>query len=180
MQKIILVDRNDRAIGLGEKIITHRDGKLHRAISDYIFNSKGQLMMQQRAAGVYHSGLLWSNTCCSNCYEGETASDSAHRSLKNEMGFDCKLEESFSLIYKTPVSNGLIEHEFLHVFFGIYDKEPKINSEEAADWKFMYLDDLKRDIKMNSNVYSPWLKILVEKSALYKNASAFLKDNVGV
>src|ERR1700733_7532441 len=111
-QKVILVDKDDHEIGLEEKIKAHQEGKLHRAVSVYIFNSKGEVLMQQRAPGVYHSEKLWSNTCCTNCYEGESASYSASRSLKNEMGMQCNLEESFSLIYETPVSGGLIEHEF--------------------------------------------------------------------
>jgi isopentenyl-diphosphate delta-isomerase len=161
MQKVILVDRNDREIGLEEKIKAHREGKLHRAVSVYIFNSEGQLMVQRRAKDVYHSGSLWSNTCCTNCYEGESADFSAHRSLKNEMGFDCNLEEAFSIIYKTPVGNGLTENEFLHVFFGRYDKDPVVNRKEVMDWKWISFGELVRDVKANGKNYSAWLGILI-------------------
>src|SRR5271169_6735621 len=117
-QRVILVDENDTAIGLEGKMLAHSNGgMLHRAISVYIFNSKGQIMMQRRAVGKYHSGSLWSNTCCTNCYEGETAIFSAHRSLKVEMGFDCDITEAFCTIYRTDVGMGLTEHEYLHVFF---------------------------------------------------------------
>jgi isopentenyl-diphosphate Delta-isomerase len=176
MLRVILVDEKDNPIGLEEKLKAHKDGFLHRAISVYIFNSKKELMMQRRADGVYHSGSLWSNTCCSNCYEGENAKESAHRSLNSEMGFDCDLKESFSTIYKTDVGGGLIEHEFLHVFFGKYDKDPIIKKDEVSDWKFMQLDDLEKDIKNNPSIYTAWLKILVENSVLYKNARAYLNE----
>jgi isopentenyl-diphosphate Delta-isomerase len=175
VQKVILVDRKDKAIGLEEKIKAHQEGKLHRAISVYIFNSKGQIMIQQRAKGVYHSELLWSNTCCSNCYEGETTSDSAHRSLKSEMGFDCNLNESFNLIYKTPVGGGLIENEFLHVFFGRYDNDPLVNKKEVMDWKWIDFDELVNDVKKNSKKYSAWLKILIDGD-LPKHVEKFLNE----
>jgi isopentenyl-diphosphate Delta-isomerase len=173
-QKVILVDRQDREIGLEGKIAAHKKGMLHRAISVYIFNSRGQLMLQKRAKGVYHSELLWSNTCCSNCYEGESAEQSAHRSLRSEMGFDCELTEAFTTIYKTPVGGGLTENEFLHVFFGSYSKSPTLNKKEAADWKWVDFLDVVADVNKNSSVYSAWLKILVNKSPLCDKAREFM------
>ena len=175
-QKIILVDRNDNPIGLEEKIKTHKEGLLHRAISVYIFNSKNELLLQQRALKVYHSGSLWSNTCCSNCYEGESADYSAHRSLKSEMGIECEIKQYFTTIYRTPVSNGLIEHEFLHVFFGRYDDDPKVNSDEVMNWRWMDFDKLVEDIKKNGSIYSPWLKILLYESILKEEVKKFLKS----
>lgn len=174
MQRVILVDKDDNEIGLGEKIRVHVEGRLHRAISVYIFNSKGQIMMQRRSQGVYHSGLLWSNTCCSNCYEGESAIGSAHRSLKGEMGFDCDIEERFSVIYKTAVSNGLTEHEYLHVFFGRHEDDPIVNREEVMDWKWMGVDELLEDISRNGERYSAWLRLLV-KGRLVNEIREFLK-----
>lgn len=176
-QRVILVDGQDRETGLEGKLEAHRKGELHRAISVYIFNHKGELMLQKRAAGVYHSGLLWSNTCCTNCYEGETAPESAHRSLKSEMGFDCELQEEFNLIYETPVSNGLIEHEFLHVFFGMHDDDPVLNEGEVMDWKWMRLDALEKDVRSNGDAYTPWLKIILEGNELQKKAREFLDAN---
>jgi len=176
MDRVILVDQNDREIGLAEKMKAHKGkGMLHRAISVYIFNSKGQLMIQQRAKAKYHSGLLWTNTCWTNCYEGESADYSAHRSLKNEMGFDCKLKEVFSLVYRADVGQGLTEYEFLHVFFGVYDKDPRINPDEAKDWKWIGLRALKLDIKKNSKKYTAWFKVLVKYSELYDQAEKFVK-----
>lgn len=174
-QKVILVDEEDHQIGLEGKLKAHKEGHLHRAISVYIFNSKGEILMQQRAAGKYHSGLLWSNTCCGNCYEGETAELSAHRSLKDEMGIECKLKEEFSIIYMTEVGGGLTEHEYLHVFFGRYDKDPKTNPEEVNDWKWISLNDLLSDVKKNPAKYSNWLKILLS-GELPKQIEKFLSN----
>jgi len=160
---VILVDENDRAIGLEEKMRAHtKGGKLHRAISVYIFNSKGQMMMQRRAKDKYHSGGLWSNTCCTNCYEGESAPQSAHRSLKTEMGFDCNIEEVFKTIYKAELDRGMTEHEYLHVFFGVHEQAPNLNDMEAMDWKWMHLDQLLKDVQTHPNKYTAWLKILLK------------------
>jgi isopentenyl-diphosphate delta-isomerase len=178
MQEVILVDRNDRKMGLAEKMEAHRKGMLHRAISVYIFNSKGQIMMQQRAKGKYHSGLLWSNTCCTNCYKGETAVGSAHRALRNEMGFDCKLQEAFSTIYRTKVGTDMTENEFLHVFFGTYNKNPRINKDEAKAWKWMGFKELISDVKRNPQNYTSWLKVLLGRRELPSNIKRFTKIRI--
>jgi isopentenyl-diphosphate Delta-isomerase len=176
-QKVILVDEQDKQIGLEYKMDAHRNGgRLHRAISVYILNSEGKIMLQRRAEGKYHSGFLWSNACCTNCYEGETVTESAHRSLKNEMGFDCDIEEVFATIYKADVGNGLTEHEYLHIFFGIYDQNPKLNPDEASDWKWVSLNELVSDIKENGANYSSWLKLLLE-GRLYEELKKFEKSS---
>lgn len=175
-RKIILVDANDNQIGLEEKIKTHKEGILHRAISVYLFNSKGELMLQQRAAGTYHSGMLWSNTCCSNCYEEESAEFSAHRALKSEMDIECEIKKALEVIYKTDVGGGLTEHEYLHVFFGRYDNAPKINPKEANDWKWVSFPDLVRDVNENPDRYSNWLKLLL-KGQLYNEIEKFIKES---
>lgn len=172
--QVILVDEHDKEIGLEEKLSAHKQGTLHRAISVFVFNSKGETMLQQRADTKYHSAGLWSNTCCSHPFEGESVLESAHRRLKEEMGFDCGLEEVFSFIYKVDVGHGLTENEFDHVLFGVYDGKPNVNSIEAKEWKWSRLDALKREAKKNPNNYTPWLRILLD-GALIKAADAFLK-----
>ncbi len=175
-QKVILVDNNDREIGLEEKMKAHSNGgKLHRAISIFVFNSKGETMLQQRADTKYHSQGLWSNTCCSHPYENEAVLDAAHRRLREEMGFDCDLVDSFSFVYKVPVGNGLTEHEFDHVLFGIYNDSPKINRDEAKDWKWMKVEEMLTDVKKNGKNYTEWLKILVN-GKLYSEIEKFLND----
>jgi isopentenyl-diphosphate delta-isomerase len=172
--QVVLVDEHDREIGLEEKLSAHRQGALHRAISVFVFNSRGETMLQQRADVKYHCAGLWSNTCCSHPFKGESVIESAHRRLKEEMGFDCDMEEAFSFIYKADVGNGLMEHEFDHVIFGVYDGVPTMNRNEAKDWRWSRLGALKEDAKKNPGTYTPWLKILLA-GALIKAADAFLK-----
>ncbi|MBU4141770.1 isopentenyl-diphosphate Delta-isomerase [Patescibacteria group bacterium] len=163
-EKIILVDKNDCEIGLGEKLKVHQEGKLHRAFSIFVFNSKGKLMLQQRAKSKYHSGGLWTNTCCSHPRAGEKIESAAHRRLKEEMGFDCEVKEIFSFIYKAKLDHGLWEYEFDHIFAGKFDGEPKINPEEADGWKWTELSDLKKDILKNPKNYTVWFKIAADKN----------------
>lgn len=163
MEKIILVDRNDREIGTGEKLDVHRAGRLHRAFSIFAFNSKGELLIQKRAKGKYHSGGLWTNTCCSHPRAGERLEDAVHRRLKHEMGFDCPLKEAFSFIYKVKFDNGLYEHELDHVFIGKFEGKPKPNPEEADEWKWVPMDELKKDVKKNPSNYTYWFRIAIER-----------------
>jgi len=159
-ETIILVDENDRPIGFEEKVKAHQgEGKLHRSFSIFIFNSEGKMLLQQRASKKYHFGGLWSNACCSHPNKGEELSKATHRKLKQEMGFDTNLKETFTFIYKVKDSkNNMTEHEFDHVFIGTYDKEPKPNLEEVEDWKWADIEELKKDIKNNPEKYSFWFK----------------------
>ena len=160
--KIILVDENDNKIGIGEKLKVHRDGKLHRAFSILIFNSKGEILIQQRAATKYHSPNLWSNTCCSHPKPNETLKKAVKRRLKEEMGIKSDLKEVFSFIYKVKLGN-LIEHEFNHVFIGRFNGNPKPNKEEIKDWKWVNLKELQKDVKENPQKYAYWFKIILDR-----------------
>jgi len=161
-KEIILVDEKDNEIGRGEKLKVHREGKLHRAFSIFIFNSKGEMLIQQRAKTKYHSANLWSNTCCSHPKPNETLEKATQRRLKEEMEIQCDLKELFSFIYRVNLGN-LIEHEFNHVFVGKFDGNPKPNREEVQDWKWITVKDLKKDIKENPEKYSYWFKIILDK-----------------
>ena len=160
--QVILVDLKDYPIGFMEKLQAHKIGKLHRAISIFIFNNQGDLMMQQRALEKYHSGLLWANTACSHPYKGEDVEIAAHRRLKEEMGFDCALQEKFFFIYKARLDNDLIEHEFDHVFVGNYNGIPLPNDREIASWKWISLDKLQKSIREFPEKYAIWFKIILE------------------
>jgi isopentenyl-diphosphate delta-isomerase len=164
---VVLVDENDNQIGTEEKMKAHQNGNLHRAFSIFIFNDKEELLLQQRALSKYHSPGLWTNTCCSHPRPTEQTLDAAHRRLKEEMGFDCDLEEIFSFKYKTVFDNGLTEHEYDHVFIGKYNNDPKINSLEVNAYKWVNLSWLEKDIKNHSEIYTSWLKICFEN--LLKN-----------
>lgn len=137
----------------------HREGKLHRAISIFIFNSKGELLLQQRAAGKYHSSLLWTNTTCSHPRPGESVIDAATRRLQEEMGMACQLKEAFTFIYRAELDHGLTEHELDHVFTGQCDDEPKANPEEVERWKYISIPDLEKQITTHPEDFTEWFKI---------------------
>jgi isopentenyl-diphosphate delta-isomerase len=164
IEHVILVDENDQQIGLMEKIEAHEKALLHRAFSVFVFNEKGELMLQQRAASKYHSPLLWTNTCCSHQREGESNVKAGRRRLQEEMGFVTDIIEVFSFIYKAPFDNGLTEHEFDHVMIGRYDATPILNEEEAEAYKWMKMEDVKKDIEDNPAIYTAWFKIIFDKS----------------
>ena len=163
-EQVVLVDEKDNPIGLMEKMEAHEKALLHRAFSVFIFNSKGELMLQQRAASKYHSPLLWTNTCCSHQRDGETNLEAGKRRLEEEMGFVTEIKEVFSFIYKAPFDNGLTEHELDHVMIGFYEDAPNINKEEVASYKWMTLIDVKNDIENNPQEYTAWFKIIFDKS----------------
>ena len=167
---VVLVDQDDQKLGLMEKQQAHVAGLLHRAFSVFVFNSKGELMIQQRAASKYHSPTLWTNTCCSHPRDNETYEQAAHRRLEEEMGFDCELEYKFNFIYKAHLENDLIEHELDHVFIGTFDDEPKLNPDEVMAYRWVELDDLKKDMEKNPQNYTAWFKIIFEHYVSYIEA----------
>ncbi len=170
---VVLVNENGEKIELMEKIEAHEKALLHKAFSVFVFNDKGELMLQQRAKHKYHSPLLWTNTCCSHQRDGEENIQAGKRRLQEEMGFVCELEEVFSFIYKAPFDNGLTEHELDYVMVGYYNDNPKINLDEVEAYKWMRLEDVKQDIEDNPNNYTAWFKIIFEKS--YNEIQKFVK-----
>ncbi|MBL4744826.1 MAG: isopentenyl-diphosphate Delta-isomerase [Flavobacteriaceae bacterium] len=160
---VILVNEQDEQIGLMEKMEAHEKALLHRAFSVFVLNDKKELMLQQRAAGKYHSPLLWANTCCSHQRDGETSLAAGKRRLQEEMGFDCELKELFSFIYKAPFSNGLTEHELDHVMIGSYNEAPIINTDEVESYKWMSLEAVKKDMELQAEIYTEWFKIIFDK-----------------
>lgn len=162
MEHVILVDENDQQIGLMEKMEAHEKGLLHRAFSVFIFNDENQLLLQQRAKDKYHSGGLWTNTCCSHPREGESLLDAGKRRLHEEMGFSCPIETVFSFIYKAELDNNLIEHELDHVLIGNYNEGPKPNPDEVMDWKYVDLEWVVEDMKANPENYTTWFRIVFD------------------
>lgn len=162
-EQVILVNESDEPIGEMEKMLAHEQGVLHRAFSVFIFNGKGEMLLQQRALSKYHSPGLWTNTCCSHPRPGETTEQAAHRRLKEEMGFDCTLQHKFSFIYKVQFDNGLYEHELDHVYTGIYEEEPSINLDEVNMFKWMKWEQLLEDVNKNMADYTFWLRQILEQ-----------------
>ncbi len=159
VEKVVLVDENDRETGIMEKIEVHRRGLLHRAFSVFILDSKGKLLLQRRSWDKYHSPGLWTNTCCSHPRPGEAVADAATRRLNEEMGITCYLEESFTFIYRAEFENGLTEHEFDHVLVGVSDDKPTPDPGEVDSYKYTDLEELEKDMADNPHDYTVWFRI---------------------
>ena len=162
-KQVILVDENDVPRGTMEKLEAHRKGELHRAFSIFVFNSNGEMLLQKRAFEKYHSGGLWTNTCCSHPAPGESMETAAHKRLQEEMGFDCSLKEVFHFTYKTSLDNDLTEHELDHVFIGYYDDAPEVNASEVVEWKYADTKELQNDIVTNPGKYTVWFKLVLPR-----------------
>ncbi len=158
---VVLVDSNDQEIGSCEKLEAHVKGLLHRAFSVFIFNDAGELLLQQRAYGKYHSEGLWTNTCCSHPAPGESNFEAGKRRLMEEMGMQCELHPSFSFEYRALLDHALIENEIDHVMYGYSNESPTLNPEEAINYKWIGLDELKSAIANQPELYTAWLKIIL-------------------
>ncbi|TCV98071.1 isopentenyl-diphosphate Delta-isomerase [Biostraticola tofi] len=157
--QVLLVDEYDRPTGQMEKLRAHREGRLHRAVTVYIFNPHGELLLQRRAEDKYHCGGLWSNTCCSHPLPHEQTSAAAHRRLFEEMGMDATLTAVFNLQYRLPMPNQLIEHEYGHVFFGVSRRMPVINPLEAMGWRYASLTDIADEAVRTPENFTPWFRL---------------------
>lgn len=163
MEQVILVDKSDQALGVMEKMEAHQKGILHRAFSVFIFNSKNELLLQQRAVSKYHSAGLWTNTCCSHPRPSESNIDAANRRLEEEMGMKVKLNHKTSFIYKVKFENDLTEHEYDHVFIGVSDDAPQINLEEVENYKWLSIQKIKEEVHIHPEKYTVWFKIAIEQ-----------------
>lgn len=161
MAQVILVNEADEAIGTMEKMEAHQKALLHRAISVFIFNTNGELLLQQRALQKYHSAGLWTNTCCSHPEPGEVTLAAAERRLKEEMGFTTALNHAFTFTYLSNFDNGLTEHEVDHVFTGVYDGSIIPNAEEVAAFQFVSMDELQQSIQNDPQKFTSWFKIAI-------------------
>jgi len=163
LEEVILVDSDDRELGTTEKLRAHEEGLLHRAFSVFIFNSDGRMLIQRRALSKYHSGGLHTNACCSHPRPGELTVDAAHRRLREEMGFDCDLDWSFSFLYEAKFENGLVESEYDHVFLGEYPGEVFPDKNEVADWRWIEPKELLRWLDEKPIEFTPWFKLSLER-----------------
>ena len=163
MEKVVLVDEDDNPTGTMEKIEAHEKGLLHRAFSVFIFNNNGDMLLQQRAFSKYHSGGLWTNTCCSHPREGEATIEAAHRRLQEEMGFDCEIKKAFDFIYKKELDKGLTEHELDHVFIGEFEGEFRFNPEEVNAVAYVPVQEVLDEVVRNPQKYTEWFKICLSE-----------------
>lgn len=164
---VILVNELDEPIGTMEKLEAHQKGLLHRAFSVFITNAKGELLLQQRALNKYHSGGLWTNTCCSHPLPDEDVIAASHRRLVEEMGFDCELTEVFSFTYRAEFDNGLTEYEFDHVLIGQYDGEIQPDNAEVMNHKFASPDEIRFLLLTAPETFTHWFHIAFPKIAAF-------------
>ena len=155
---VIVVDANDIAIGTAPKLDAHRTGLRHRALSIIVGDRHGRILLHRRATGKYHSGGLWTNTCCSHPRPGEQASDAAARRLVEEMGISCPLTFMFSMNYRAEVSNGLVEDEIVHVFGGRFDGTPSPDPLEVSDWCWKPFGEVEQDVDARPDIYTIWFR----------------------
>jgi isopentenyl-diphosphate delta-isomerase len=161
--KIILVDEHDAMLGVMDKMEAHQQGLLHRAFSVFIFNSKGEMLLQQRAISKYHSGGLWTNACCSHPIPGEKTKDAAIRRLNEELGFETQVEKIFDFVYKAEFDNGLIEHEFDHVFAGEYEGQLNVDAEEVKDYCYKPIPEIKNMLQNHPKKFTAWFHLAFPK-----------------
>lgn len=159
MEEVILVDEHDEEVGIMEKMQAHREAKLHRAFSVFIFNNKGEMLLQQRAINKYHSGGLWTNACCSHPKPNELTEDAAVRRLKEELGFETPLEKILDFTYKAGFENGLTEYEYDHVFSGIYNGEINFNKAEVQDVCYRAIDEIESALQSHPQKFTEWFKV---------------------
>ena len=163
MDQVILVNEKDEIKGVAGKMEAHQKGLLHRAFSIFIFNSKGEMLLQQRAINKYHSGGLWTNACCSHPQPGEEIEQAAQRRLKEELGFQTPVVKEFDFVYKATFENNLIEYEFDHVFIGGYAGAINYNKEEVMDVCYKTMEEIRRSLKDHPQNYTAWFILAFPK-----------------
>jgi isopentenyl-diphosphate delta-isomerase len=159
---VIVVDENDQVQGEMEKLAAHEQGVLHRAFSVLIYNTRGEMLLQRRAAGKYHSPLLWSNACCSHPRPGEEMKDAVQRRLREEIGLSCPARFSHWFHYKIDFENGLTEHEIDHVFVGITDETPSLNPDEVDSFRYVDVAALQTDMQAHPDNYTFWFHLIMK------------------
>jgi isopentenyl-diphosphate Delta-isomerase len=163
MEEVILVNGQDEPVGTMEKMAAHYEAALHRAFSVFLFNDKGEMLLQQRAKQKYHSGGLWTNACCSHPRPGEETIDAARRRLNEEMGIRTQLQKIFDFTYKADFDNGLTEHEYDHVFTGNYGGEIKPNKDEVQDYCYKTMEEIRTSLQSHPHKYTAWFHIAFPK-----------------
>ena len=167
------MDDADREIGTADKLAVHRDGRLHRAVSVFVFDRAGRWLLQRRADGKYHSPGLWSNTACTHPRPGERPAEAARRRLEEEMGVHCPLRPAFVRRYHAALAGPepLVEHEMDHVFVGRYDGDPAPAPDEVGDWRWMDPDELADDLAARPERYTPWFRLLRDEALAHADGA---------
>lgn len=162
-ERVIVVDENDVQLGTETKMAAHRKGVRHRAFSIFVFNERGELLLQQRAGTKYHSRSLWSNTCCGHPRPDESVTAAAHRRIREEMGFDCPLGEVLVVAYEARLEDGMIENEIDHILVGEWEQDPDPDPTEAQAWRWTDLRTLTEDLQRAPERYTAWFSTILEQ-----------------
>ncbi len=170
--EVVLVDEMDRELGTMEKLEAHERGVLHRAFSVFIFNSSGQMLLQQRALNKYHSGGLWTNACCSHPFPGEKVEEAAQRRLQEEMGFTTPLQKAFDFIYRAGFNNGLTEHEFDHVFVGEFSGLVNPDPDEVNEYCYVSIEEIESSLQNHPTRYTAWFHLAFPRVKEWRKKSA--------
>jgi isopentenyl-diphosphate delta-isomerase len=169
---VVLVDERDREIGTAEKMRVHSEGMLHRAFSVFVFDDSGRLLIQRRADGKYHSGGLWSNTCCGHSQHGEDVRVTAERRLREEMGFVCPLVHCLGFVYRAALDNGLVEHEFDHVLMGRFQGDPIADPHEVGAWRWETPETIRQELGIDDGAYTAWFPLAFDRLSQFLGADA--------
>lgn len=162
-EQVIVVSENDEILGLMNKMEAHENGILHRAFSVFLFNDKGEMLLQKRASGKYHSPNQWTNAVCSHPKIDETYLEGAYRRLKEELGITTDLTEKFSFMYKADVGQNLWEHELDHVFTGNYEGSFALNNDEVSEVRYISMQQLDEEMSANPENFTEWFKIILKE-----------------
>ena len=173
-QDVVLVNDQDEPMGTMEKMEAHRKAQLHRAFSVFIFNQRGEMLLQQRSKQKYHSAGLWTNACCSHPRPGEDVKAAAVRRLHEELGFTTPLKKIFDFIYRASFENGLTEFEFDHVFVGNYEGLILPDKNEVSDYCFKSLEEIRTSLLSHPAKYTHWFHIAFPK------VEKWIRENAGL
>ncbi|MBK8248947.1 MAG: isopentenyl-diphosphate Delta-isomerase [Gemmatimonadetes bacterium] len=160
--EVILVNDRDEEVGRCEKLAAHEQGLLHRAVSVFVFDADGRWLIQQRADGKYHSGGLWSNAACTHPRAGESLEAAVRRAAREELGAElADVTRAFPLVYHAAVGNGLVEHEFDHVFTARLAGPLAPVAAEVSGVAWQPLDALQLAVEADPAAYTPWFRLLL-------------------
>lgn len=162
-EMVVLTDADDVEMGVLEKLQAHRTGVMHRAFSIFLLNTAGELLLQRRAVGKYHSGGLWSNACCGHPRPGEDTLEAATRRMTEELGLTSELTHLFSFVYTAELDGGLVEHELDHVFVGWTDEVPNPDPEEVGDWRWMGVEQIRTWLEVEPEAFTAWFTPALER-----------------
>lgn len=159
-EELILVDDNDEQVGVLDKRLCHDgNGVKHRAFSLFLFNSMGQLLLQQRAADKRLWPMYWSNSCCSHPRKGESMEVATRRRLAEELNTKASLQFVYKFSYQVRFGEEGSENELCSVYLGRCDMEPVANQSEIEAIRFVDKDDLARELRESPESFTPWFRM---------------------